>query len=294
MATTWPQVYFTPRGTLLINSATGSRWGAGDAKGDWDREALADLIDQVLLDGADGSGASFNELERYGLASIRVADPDADAHADFIDQRKSACFWDYAQHDALARDARDMLAFELQEPSPRGPMISCIEPASGVPCGDPRVVEIARTVFSFTDRARFHHQQVGRRVVPSIGARHGLTCHIVRDAQGLQACCTRMEDNGALSECSEMDFASPESLPALLVSVRFEHYQWRYRTGWILQCIYLDLGHAVAAIRLLAAHAAIRLRITFSIPPLKGDFTELVSEPLLLIQFFPKHEARHA
>lgn len=104
----------------------------------------------------------------------------------------------------------------------------------------------------------------------------------------------RMEDDGTLAECSWKESASPQSLPALLVSVRFEHYQWRYRTGWILQCIYLDLGHAVAAIRLLAARAVKRLRITFSIPPFQGDFTDLVSEPLLLIQLSPSQEASHA
>lgn len=154
--------------------ATGARWGAGDAEGEWDREALAVLIDQVFLDVANGSAVSFHGLEGYGLASISAADLGADAHADFIGQRNSACFWDYAQHDVLARDAQDMLAFELQEPSPAGPMISAFGRVSAVPCGDPQVIEIARTVFSCRERTRFHHQQVDRRVVPSRRLGHAM------------------------------------------------------------------------------------------------------------------------
>ncbi len=259
-----PELRFTPQGVALVQSASGVSYEANDLGTD----GLAGLLVDLARPDQLASSAMFSMLERMGLAACVTAHPWA--CDSFLGLRRAARFWDYADPQALARDARDMLAFEAEAPDrPADQAGSCktfdaaaLRKAKGA--GFASLVDIGHAVLRSRGRARFHHQCVERRLVPSIGARHGLGCY-------------------ALLQGDQPEPVPQVPLPALVIAVDYERYQWRYRTSWIYQCIFLDLGHAIAAIQMLARRQGLSLRFAHADAGSLPRARALRSEPLVLI-----------
>jgi hypothetical protein len=280
---------------LLRNRWNGHRRAAGVEDLRASGEDWWQLLSQVARDGEANRGPSLEPLARCGLAGINATGDDAGVHADFLSLRRNARFWDYAQPDVMSRDAQDMRTYESLEPAPVPDPAPAGERSVADGGVDQRVLHIARTVFTCQATVAFHDQRVERRTVPSIGARHGLTCHVLTPAaQDRPARCFQVGSHGELMASSWTVRPVTAPWPSILVGVRFEHYQWRYRTGWIYPCIYLDLGHVVGAIRGLAAQAGIRWRARKACRAATGGFPGLVAEPLLEIRFYLPKEVRHA
>lgn len=273
-----PEIRFTPAGVELAQPANGVVYAA-DPLGP---VLLGELFGQLT----EPSGDFLAELQDKDLVTGQYG-ACGSARDAFMDLRCSARFWDYADPQALSKDAQDMRAYAREsahvQPSGRR--------ACAHPCGVPTLrveehllVDLAQQVFVADSRVRFFDQQVSRKLVPSIGARHGLNCHaVVAGADEGQVHLLEIREDGEVVASDWPVATRPPWLPALLIGVDYERYQWRYRSGWVYQCIYLDLGHVVAAMRLLANHAGVNLSCGWTVPDLLPESRPLANETLLVL-----------
>src|SRR5690606_36606111 len=116
---------------------------------------------------------------------------------------------------------------------------------------------LAHQVFDSRGSERFHHESIDKKLVPSIGARHGLGAYLYGRVAGFEGeQWVRVKTDGtnmAVRPSKSKLFCQVDARDEhMLICVNFERYQWRYRSAWVYQCIYLDLGHALAALKLLA------------------------------------------
>lgn len=142
----------------------------------------------------------------------------------------------------------------------------------------------ARLIFQRIQTVQFHHETVSRKMVPSIGARHGLICHVlVNEVSTQRRIFLRIHDDGRIGAIPASNDNRSTRWPELVIGVDFERYQWRYRTGWIYQCIYLDLGHVLAALKLHAEHNGLQLEVRSAEFMSQPPYMPLELEPLLIV-----------
>jgi hypothetical protein len=147
---------------------------------------------------------------------------------------------------------------------------------------------LAHQVFDSRFCERFHHDLVDKKLIPSIGARHGLVAYLngyVAGFYGMQWVCINVDGTNTIISPLGEDFGcrGAVSHECMLICVKFECYQWRYRNGWVYQCVYLDLGHALAALKLLAEMQGCSLTFKHASANAMGIKRELEEEPLIQV-----------
>lgn len=256
-------------------------------------ESLVDVMREIIgLALAGGQGPSRTTLQELGLLASgpwpAVAQDEAcpSARAFFL-LRAGARYWDYADPDALARDAAEMKAYTYEEAPPQlrtGPAAGRLDAHGGSMVDS--LCAAAHEVFDARATVPFHGSPVHRKIVPSLGARHGLGCRIsfIDQVTG-ERVLAAIDFDGATRETTR---GPPDAAdcrhPELLVDVEFEKFQWRYRTAWVYQCIFLDLGHVLATLFLLLASRGFSFAATHAVPPDASDPLALLREPLTRIQ----------
>jgi hypothetical protein len=210
-------------------------------------------------------------LEELQWLGIDFTGRDADTHVDdtlLETIRSTTAFVDYSTPEAFCDDRENMISVVQSDGRPQ--LVSDRDDACRALSeqhAEGRIkflMELIRTVFVVRGSARFHNHQVFRKAIPSMGGRHGVEVYLsIGENDGGKA---------AVPGCyhfspTEDRFRGPlERLTCragtgILLSAVFERYQWRYRSGWVYQCILLDIGHAVGALRTLAAAEGYRLQV---------------------------------
>jgi hypothetical protein len=255
------ELLFLPDGhAILGNTGTGVRLAATDLS---PSELVSVCKRMLTLTGE-------NVAETHALRNMRLlskAGHDASSSSrrtlNPLDRlRRSSMFWDYAVPGVLQKDAADMLRY--QEEEPHFDPASLRSPSSGTLAPDllsHPLITLAHEVFDAQAECMFHSERVHRKRVPSLGARHGLTCRIVRRISGSDhvEAIIRPDAATVLADSPRYDTLEGPAEVFLVIEVEFEKYQWRYRNGWVYQCVYLDLGHIICALRLVAGYAGMCL-----------------------------------
>ncbi|AIC28075.1 trifolitoxin-processing protein TfxF [Rhizobium etli bv. phaseoli str. IE4803] len=100
--------------------------------------------------------------------------------------------------------------------------------------------------FGAVETRRFHGDKVFLKNVPSVGARHGIEAYVSVDGECYYYDCER---HRLFPAAYQADLRSGE----IDIVFRPELYMWRYQTAACLVDVYLDLGHILGALSMVAA-----------------------------------------
>lgn len=232
----------------------------------------------------------FQQLCAMGL----IAAPDSgqaveDKASELLRLRYGTGYWDYSDPTAMARDAMDMLRYaeELQPdvlPEAGSDGSSC--EVGSAPART--LLWLAHQVFDTRRRERFHHETVSCKLVPSLGARHGLSAYLCdgMNAEGGVRWISIGDDGRNVAIQPTFPYKKVDEgcdPPYIVICADFERYQWRYRNGWVYQCVYLDLGHVLAALKLLAQEDSQILLLEHTRSDAMGSHRDLTHEPLVKV-----------
>lgn len=259
------------------------------------REFLS-LCEALLM--RSETGLVAGELQELGNAGLVTEQTSAhyledDAGA-LLRLRCGTTYWDYSEAEVLQRDAADMLRFLAQDP-PRSVMFEAVESTDLATASEPlqALAALAHQVFDTRGTARFHHEVVDRKMIPSIGARHGLGAYLLHRFGGAreEAQWVRINEDGSnVALCGASSCQVDGRGEHLLICANFERYQWRYRSAWVYQCIYLDLGHALAALKLLARRQGLCLVFEHARADAMGVQRVLGNEALIQVTICSKEQ----
>ena len=232
----------------------------------------------------------FQQLCAMGLvAPLDCSQAFEDKASELLRLRYGTGYWDYSDPTAMARDAMDMLRYaeELQPevlPEAGSDGSSC--EVGSAPART--LLWLAHQVFDTRKRERFHHETVSRKLVPSLGARHGLSAYLCEgmNSEGGVRWILIGDDGRNVAIQPAFPYKGIDvgcDLPYIVICADFERYQWRYRNGWVYQCVYLDLGHALAALKLLAQEDSQTLVLEHVRSDAMGPHRDLTHEPLVKV-----------
>lgn len=196
-------------------------------------------------------------------------------------------YWDYSDTEAMQRDRADMQTYALHGGERLHP------PQDGQKLPSARFAQEAQSLLALAHHVldaqfqqNFHAQRVDKKRVPSLGARHGIAGFPAYwDGELQRTCYVRiMPDGTQVTARSPLAQSAQCVLPAVhfVLCVQYERYQWRYRNAWIYQCVYLDLGHILAAMQVYAARHGLPLRFAEVSADLIDDEQMLVNEPFVI------------
>jgi hypothetical protein len=256
------------------------------------RTDFLSLCDNLFAATEDGffSDTDLQQLRNLGLVTAPPCDPclDGDAGA-LLRLRCGTTYWNYGDAMALQRDAADMRRFQEQDP-PREIFEEkevCLNLATASD-GLRMLATLAHQVFDSRGSEHFHHELVEKKLIPSIGARHGLGAYLYGRFNGFEgAQWVRVKTDGthmAIRSSKSTSVSQEDACDEhMLICVNFERYQWRYRSAWVYQCVYLDLGHALAALKLLAHRQGCSLTFKHARCDAMDAKRALENEPLIRV-----------
>lgn len=206
---------------------------------------------------------------------------------DFFWLRAGAKYWDYADAEAFRKDARDMARYEHE--GPESPLWAVdLEVASAPSLGPDakKLFTLAHQVFDSQYSERFHHELVHKKIIPSLGARHGINCYLSYFDERLRRRALLAIGPDGADYFPPAGAVSSSNLAenCLVICAHFDRYQWRYRNGWVYQCILLDVGHALAALRVCAKNLSVALTFEQAPEELLNEMNLLNNEPLIIAQ----------
>lgn len=237
------------------------------------------------------SDGTTNDRDTQALTSIGLLASNSEAigHPTYYTPlailRTGTQYWDYSDITAIARDAEEMRNFQ-NEGAPRD--LYRDEPLQAKPFeisqAAASMLELAHLVLDSRKKDRFHHELVDKKIVPSLGGRHGINAYLA-GTSGNQWLLSLRSDGSHFPTHSWCEVApeGPQS-ERLILCANFERYQWRYRNGWVYQCVYFDLGHVLATLALCARQAGLELAIEHASNDMMGLERELVNEPILTVR----------
>lgn len=271
------EAWLLPNELVVRNCITKSEYSL-------DRECAEFLhLCTALLERNENSAVpTLHEMEVFGLV-LSKNQLLSRTDCDLVDFRAGTQYFDYSDPSTIERDARDMINYE--QSSPRRYVDEDTSPVQKVlnPDNTTReLIYLCQTIFEAQEEVNFHHEIVERKIVPSLGARHGINASLMSVEGDLDSMTSR-DDNSTHIGQVKMPRAARRQQSHILLCANFDRYQWRYRHSWIYQCIYLDLGHVVAAMKLLASSRGIQLDFT-NVDGEAGELQkQLINEPLLKV-----------
>lgn len=273
-------LWLLPSGHLLGNVVSKLAYSA-------DALSICEMVElsRVLSVQRGGSEVALRRLlADLGLLDTEVLDQGDRRSSGLLCLRAGAQYWDYAHPNAFQRDRDDMAAYEMAGGERTCVPMGKVVPFGAIPSGARALREVAHHVVDAQYQENFHHELVHKTRVPSLGSRHGIACflsYLDEDLQRRHCVQILPEGQDRVSSCPLIE---EDDLPNfyLVLCARYERYQWRYRNSWIYQCVFLDLGHMLAAMQVYAAHRSLPLIFSEAADDAIRHSEFLVNEPLVI------------
>lgn len=173
---------------------------------------------------------------------------------------RSTEFADYAEDNTLTRDAEQMLEYTHESVPPPLFLLHHTNEAVSLAPGQLSPGNLEETIsflllagFGYFGKRRFHNHQVLKKLVPSLGGRHGLEAYL--DVRGYEPIRSGLYHYSVAEHAlhllapQEAESATISKRLTLIVACVFDRYQWRYRNSWAYRCIWFDVGHVIETLR---------------------------------------------
>lgn len=137
--------------------------------------------------------------------------------------------------------------------------------------------------FGLLENGEFHGLPCLRKVVPSVGARHGLEAFVVASDSDATISGLWHYDptEHALIHIDSQPILERADEFSIVVSVILERYMWRYRHAWAYRDVFFDFGHVLANLKIAAER--IGRELTLRLMPHEPNCAAIAGEAIAVI-----------